>query len=65
MPLPKGCDMENKSRPWILSVYYYLKCCMETGFSKMRTSGRSKRNIPLTFFQNELMRRNNEFTYEV
>jgi hypothetical protein len=41
MPLPKGCDMENKSRPWIRSVYYYLKCCMETGFSKMRTSGRN------------------------
>jgi hypothetical protein len=31
---------------------------------KINVSGRSKRNIPLTFFQNELMRRNNEFTYK-
>jgi hypothetical protein len=30
----------------------------------MRTSGRSKRNIPLPIFKNEPMGRNNEYTYE-
>jgi hypothetical protein len=45
-------------------IDYQLKERIEGQNSKITTSGRSKRNIPLTFFQNELMRRNNEFTYK-
>ena len=29
VPLPKGFDMENRSKPWICSVYYHSKWCME------------------------------------
>jgi len=39
-PVPKGFDIGNKSKLWIRSVCYYLKCCTETRFSKMRSSGR-------------------------
>jgi hypothetical protein len=43
---------------------YRLKSGMAIWILALMSSGRSKRNIPLTFFQNELMRRNNEFTYK-
>jgi hypothetical protein len=36
---------------------------MEARSSKMKSSGRSKRNIPLPIFKNEPMGRINEFTY--
>ena len=36
VPLPKGFDMKNKLKPRIRSVYYWLKCCMEVRFWKMR-----------------------------
>jgi len=45
-------------------IDYRLKGCMEGGFSKITSSGRSKRNIPLPAFQNELVRRINEYTYK-
>jgi hypothetical protein len=44
---------------------FHLYYCIVEQKCKNNITGRNKRNIPLTFFQNELMRRNNEFTYEV
>ncbi len=38
---PKGFGMKNKAKPWIGSVCYYLKCCIGTKFSKMRSKGRN------------------------
>ena len=34
--LPKGFGMKNKSKPWICSVYYHSKCCMEA--EKLKTT---------------------------
>jgi hypothetical protein len=45
-------------------IDYQLKGCIVEQKWTINVSGRSKRNIPLTFFQNELVRRNNEFTYK-
>jgi hypothetical protein len=57
--------MEESFRPLLQLTIIKVKSCIMVETYQATTSGRSKRNIPLTFFQNELMRRNNEFTYEV
>ena len=40
MSLPKGCDLENKSKPWTCSAYYSLKCCIPAEKCKNNISGR-------------------------
>ena len=40
--LPKGFDIEKKSKPQIRSVYYHLKCSMEARFSKTTSTGRKR-----------------------
>jgi len=57
--------MEESFRPLLQLTIIKVKSCIMVETYQATTSGRSKPNIPLTFFQNELMRRNNEFTYEV
>jgi len=37
---------------------------MDEVYADLKSSGRSKRNIPLPIFKNEPMGRNNEFTYK-
>jgi hypothetical protein len=41
-----------------------LKGCIVEQKCKINISGRCKRNIPLPIFKNELMGRNNEYTYK-
>jgi hypothetical protein len=41
IPFQEGFDMKDKSKPWICSIYYYLKCGMETEKRKNEISGRN------------------------
>ena len=42
LPFPDGFDLKNKSKPWIRSVDYYLKCCIEARFWKLAITGRKQ-----------------------
>jgi len=44
-------------------IDYHLKERIEGENSKITSTGRSKRNIPLAIFKNEPMGRNNKYTY--
>ena len=42
---PKGFGMKNKSKPFICSVYYHSKCCIEGWKLKNKITGRSRYQI--------------------
>jgi len=44
-------------------VDYDLKYCMETRFSKIRTSGSTKRNFSFEIFRSRLIEKFGEYTY--
>ena len=44
IPLLEGFDMKDKSNLWICSIYYYLKCGMETEKRNNNISGRKRRH---------------------